>query len=208
MLVNYTISEFLNETASKSPAPGGGSVSALAGALGAALSSMVCNLSTSDDRGSETTAKLEELSRKSHQLMSGLQAGIDRDTEAFNQVMAAYKLPKSTDEEKQKRSASIQQAMKAAADEPFQTAVMCLEGMKMAFTILQIGNKNAASDAAVSGLMAYAGLNGALFNVKINLSSIKDIEYVEKMKCRNAELGAEAERTLLEFKTLANEIIG
>jgi methenyltetrahydrofolate cyclohydrolase len=207
MLVNYTISEFLNETASKSPAPGGGSVSALAGALGAALSSMVCNLSTSGDLGSETT-KLEELSRKSHQLMSSLQAGIDRDTEAFNQVMAAYKLPKSTDEEKQTRSASIQQVMKVAADEPFQTAAMCLEVMKVAFTVIQIGNKNAASDAAVSGLMAYAGLNGALFNVKINLSSIKDMEYVEKMKCRNAELGAEAERILLEFKKLVNGIIG
>ncbi len=207
MLVNLTISEFLSETASVSPAPGGGSVAALAGALGAALSSMVCKLSTSKD-SEATTAQIQTIARTSQELMSSLQTGIDKDTEAFNNVMAAFKLPKANAAEQQARSTAIQQAMKQAADEPWRTAVSCLAVMKAAADILKTGNKNAASDAAVSGFMAYAALNGAVYNVKINLKSIKDVEYVEKMKCQSSSLLIEAEQILSDFRLLANEIIG
>jgi len=203
-----TLEEFLKETASNSPAPGGGSVSALAGALGAALSSMVGNLSIGKDTTREEKAKMQGKIKICTDLIDSLKDGVDKDTEAFNKVMDAFKLPKETDEDKKVRSSAIQEAMKEAAEQPYETALLCIDVMNMSIDMLKEGNKNAASDAAVSGFMGYAALQGAICNVKINLNSIKDSEYVGTMKSKVEELLEEGEHLLSKIKLLSNEIIG
>lgn len=208
MLINMTLEEFLKETASNSPAPGGGSVSALAGALGAALSCMVGNLSIGKDTEKEEKIRIQGKVKICEDLVSSLKDAVDKDTEAFNKVMAAFKMPKETDEDKKARSLAIQEGMKEAAELPYETAVLCIDVMNMAIDMLKEGNKNAASDAAVSGFMGYAALNGAIYNVKINLNSIKDTEYVNVMKPKVEALVAEGEMLLSKIKLLSSEAIG
>jgi methenyltetrahydrofolate cyclohydrolase len=206
MLINMTMNEFLTETASSSPAPGGGSVSALVGALAAALTLMVCELTT--DKDDSDLVRLAAVKAEASQLQEELKQMVDRDTIVFNKVMAAYKMPKASDAEKQVRSVSIQEALKAAADEPFRAAGMCLEVMNQAVTMLEIGNRNAASDAAVAGLTSYAALHGALYNVRININAVKDDAYTATIRDRSQALADEADRMLANLKKMAAEIIG
>jgi formiminotetrahydrofolate cyclodeaminase len=208
MLKDMTIEEFLNETASDSPAPGGGSVSALVGALGAALSSMVGELSVGKEANDDIKTEIINYMNECRSLMNGLKESIDKDTDAFNAVMAAFRMPKGTEEEKSKRSKEIQSAIKNAAEVPYNTAVLCLRVMDIATKMLKKGNKNAASDAAVSGLLGYAALNGALYNVKINLNSIKDDQYVQQVKKEVENLTLKGEELLSTIKALSQETIG
>ena len=182
MLVDMTIKEFLAEITSDSPAPGGGSVAALAGAVGAALATMVGNLTLSNAKYSEVQGEVEVLMPHLNSLQAKLVHYVDEDTAAFNQVMAAYRLPKGTDEEKQARSQAIQQALQGAATLPMNVARLCLEVLSLSKQMLTIGNTNAASDAAVAGRMAHAGMWGAIYNVRINLDSIKDQDFVAAMR--------------------------
>lgn len=182
MLVDMTIKEFLAEITSDSPAPGGGSVAALAGAVGAALATMVGNLTLSNAKYSEVQSEVEALMPHLNSLQAKLVHYVDEDTAAFNQVMAAYRLPKGTDEEKQARSQAIQQALQGAATLPMNVARLCLEVLSLSKQMLTIGNTNAASDAAVAGRMAHAGMWGAIYNVRINLDSIKDQDFVTAMR--------------------------
>lgn len=182
MLVDMTIKEFLAEITSDSPAPGGGSVAALAGAVGAALATMVGNLTLSNAKYSEVQSEVEALMPHLNSLQAKLVHYVDEDTAAFNQVMAAYRLPKGTDEEKQARSQAIQQALQGAATLPMNVARLCLEVLALSKQMLTIGNTNAASDAAVAGRMAHAGMWGAIYNVRINLDSIKDQDFAAAMK--------------------------
>jgi formiminotetrahydrofolate cyclodeaminase len=208
MLKDMTIEEFLYETASDSPAPGGGSVSALVGALGAALSSMVGELSVGKESNDDIKTEIINYMNECRSLMNGLKESIDKDTDAFNAVMAAFRMPKGTEEEKSKRSKEIQSAFKNAAEVPYNTAVLCLGVMDIATEMLKKGNKNAASDAAVSGLLGYAALNGALYNVKINLNSIKDERYVQQVKKEVENLTLKGEELLSTIKALSQETIG
>lgn len=208
MLINMTLNEFLSEAASATPAPGGGSVSALVGALGAALTSMVCELTTEKDADQATLSQIAQIKAEVLGLMDDLKQAVDRDTQVFNKVMDAYRMPKATDEEKQKRSSAIQNSLKEAADEPCRAAELCLEVMKKAHVMLKIGNKNAASDAAVAGLLAHAALHGALYNVQINVGAIKDADYAGSMKRRSETLISESDRLLVNLKSLAAEVIG
>ncbi len=182
MLVDMTIKEFLAEITSDSPAPGGGSVAALAGAVGAALATMVGNLTLSNAKYSEVQGEVEVLMPHLNSLQAKLVHYVDEDTAAFNQVMVAYRLPKGTDEEKQARSQAIQQALQGAATLPMNVARLCLEVLSLSKQMLTIGNTNAASDAAVAGRMAHAGMWGAIYNVRINLDSIKDQDFVAAMR--------------------------
>lgn len=208
MLKDMTIEGFLAETASNSPAPGGGSVSALAGALGAALSSMVGELSIGKDTDDETKKMMHSYIYSCKNLMKALQEGIDKDTEAFNTVMEAFRMPKAGEAEKEKRMEKIQLAMKKAAEVPYETAVLSLEVMKIALEMLEKGNKNAASDAAVSGLLGFAALNGAMNNVKINLNSVKDTKYVQEMEEKVKSLTLKGEEFLTRIKDLSLKVIG
>jgi formiminotetrahydrofolate cyclodeaminase len=173
-LVKQNIAMFLDELASSSPAPGGGSVAALAGAMGAALSSMVCNL-TKGKQGYETL-------KKSERLREDLTELIDRDTEAFNEVMTALKMPKDTEELKAQRKIVIQTAFKHAAEVPLETARKSLQVLDVAYIVAQKGNTNSISDAAVSALMAQSAAQAAILNVRINLGSIKDNQFVQKVR--------------------------
>lgn len=173
---------FLDELASSSPAPGGGSVAALAGAMGAALSSMVCNL-TKGKQGYETVQdEIHEILKKSERLREDLTELIDRDTEAFNEVMTALKMPKDTEELKAQRKIVIQTAFKHAAEVPLETARKSLQVLDVAYIVAQKGNTNSISDAAVSALMAQSAAQAAILNVRINLGSIKDNQFVQKVR--------------------------
>jgi methenyltetrahydrofolate cyclohydrolase len=187
-LVKMNIKMFLDELASNSPAPGGGSVAAFSGALGAALSSMVCNLTIGKEGYEKVQDEILEILHKSEELRKHLTDLIDKDTEAFNEVMNAMKMPKETEEEKEHRRHAMQTAFKHAADVPLETARTCVQVMDIARETTEKGNKNSISDAAVSVLMAQAGVQSAMLNVRINLSSIKDAEYVQQVSTELHEL--------------------
>ncbi len=208
MLVEMKITEFLEELGSNSPAPGGGSISALAGALGGALTAMVCRLTAGNSKYAEVEKEVTDLLAAADQLSGALTRYVDADTEAFNKVMAAYKLPKATDAEKLERSAAIQQAMMFATNLPLEVSGCCLKVLTMAVRILAIGNSNAASDAAVAGLMAHAGLHGALYNVKINLGSIKEQSFQQDIQAKMAHITQEDERLHSELIAVAGKVIG
>ena len=194
MLMEKTVRSFVTELASDSPAPGGGSAAALAGSLGAALTTMVCNLSLDEEKFKQSLPEIQIIRGEAAALMEKLMHAVDADAQAFNEVMDAYKLPKSSDEEKSRRLATIQQAMKKSALLPLVVAVDFLEALKLAQRILPIGNANAASDAAVSVLIFYAAIQGALYNVKINLGFIKDADFCSETRERIAQIVCEAKK--------------
>lgn len=208
MLINKTVEEFVNETASGAPTPGGGSVSALVGALGAALASMVGELTLGKDMDNEVKHTMQGSVRVCEDLKDSLMKAVDEDTEAFNKVMAAYRMPKSTEEEKKARSLAIQEGLMDAAEAPYEAALLCIDVMNVALDMLKDGNKNAASDASVAGFLGYAALNGSVYNIKLNLNSIKDKEYVDTMSSRVKALLQEGEELLSKIKGLSAEIIG
>jgi methenyltetrahydrofolate cyclohydrolase len=187
-LVKMNIKMFLDELASTSPAPGGGSVAALSGALGAALSSMVCNLSIGKQGYEAVQDEITEILQRSEELRKQLTELIDKDTEAFNKVIEALKMPKETVDQKEYRQHTMQSAFKHAADVPLETARKCMQILDVARILAEKGNKNSISDAAVSALMAQTGLQAAMLNVRINLCSIKDTEYIQKVTTELDEL--------------------
>ena len=180
-LVDMSLNGFLNELASKSSAPGGGSVAALSGALGAALSSMVCNLTLGKENYESVQNEIRDVLKKSEQIRTQLMFLIDKDTEVFTEVVRALKMSKDTEEQKGFRSLALQKGYKSAAGVPLETAHVCEQVLDVALLVAEKGNKNSITDAAVSALMAQAGIDAAVFNVKINLGSIKDAEYVSKI---------------------------
>ncbi len=208
MLVAKSVRDFVTELASDSAAPGGGSAAALAGALGAALTTMVCNLSLDEEKFQAVLPEIQAIRLQASALQEKLTNAVDEDAQAFNSVMNAYKLPKSNDEEKKARLATIQQSMKQAALLPLGVAGDSLEALKLAARILPLGNQNAASDAAVSGLMAYAAIQGALFNVKINLGFIKDADFCATTRDRITAISAEAKQENAALEAAAQKILG
>jgi len=180
-LASMKINGFLSELASSSPAPGGGSVAALAGSLGAALSSMVCNLTIGKEKYIDVWDEIKKALRKCEKIRKHLTMLIDEDTKAFNDVMKAFKMPKETDNQKVKRSIAIQEGYKTAAKVPLETARTCENILDIAKIVAEKGNQNSITDSAVSALMAKAGVESAILNVKINLGSIKDEKFVNKI---------------------------
>ena len=180
-LVEMKISEFIEELSSDSPAPGGGSVAALSGALSAALSSMVCNLTIGKEKYKDVEYDMENILERLQNIRKRLLEIIDEDTKAFNQVMDAFKLPKNTEEEKKVRKEKIQEALKKAALVPLETARLCAEIIEISKEVAEKGNKNSITDAGVSMIMADAGLKSAILNVKINLKSIEDEKFVDSL---------------------------
>ncbi len=174
MLTTKTVSEFLDEVASNSPAPGGGSVSALAGALGAALTSMVCRLTIGKKKYLDVQPELEAILKKSEELRAKLSSVIDEDTAAFSAVMTAFGMPKETDEQKSLRNQAIQEATKAATRVPMKLMELCEEGAGLAQTVAEKGNRNSLSDAGVSLLLLQAAAHGASLNIQINLAGLED----------------------------------
>jgi methenyltetrahydrofolate cyclohydrolase len=188
MLTERTVSQFLDELASNSPAPGGGSVAALAGAAGAALSSMVCNLTVGKKKYADVQAEMAAIVLETEKLRKELTLLIDEDTEAFNTVMAAFGLPKGTEQEQKARAAAVQEATKSATMVPLQVMTVCQQALRHTLIVAQKGNKNSASDAGVAALMLQAGCSGAALNVRINLNGLSDTDFVQKTTQRYKEI--------------------
>jgi len=181
VLVNSKITEYLAKAAAGTAVPGGGSVAALNGALAAGLTEMVANLTVGKKGYEAVEEDMKALADKASQLRNKLTAAIDQDADAYTEVMAAYKLPKTTDEETSLRKQKIQDAIKHAALVPLEVARDALAVIDLAGRAIRKGNKNAASDGAVAAMNARTAALAAIYNVRINLSSIKDDAFVEKL---------------------------
>lgn len=181
MLIDLNIKEFVSETASKSPVPGGGSVAALAGSLGIALATMVANLTVGKEKYAAVEVEMQEVIKKGDAIREKLVELIDRDATSFDGVMKAFKLPKETDEDKTARSAKIQSEYKYAASVPMETAELAMAIMDLAEVVVEKGNPNAVTDGAVAAMMSRTAVLSALLNVKINIGSIKDETFVKEM---------------------------
>ena len=179
---DMTVRGFLDELASQSPAPGGGTASAVAGAMGVGLAAMVAGLTDTSQKSAEDASRVDEISHRWKELIWALLGCADDDTAAFNEVMKAFKLPKTTDEDKRARREAIQLALKGAVSAPRRTLQLAAEGMQMAAFMAESGNDNAASDAGVGALLLDTAMGGAIFNMQINLASIKDQDFVAQMK--------------------------
>ncbi|MDR7871399.1 MAG: cyclodeaminase/cyclohydrolase family protein [Tissierellaceae bacterium] len=185
MLIEKSLKDYILETSTGNPTPGGGSVAALAGSLGSALTQMVGNLSF--DKKSFTQLdddikkELEENFIVLKEKMEIISKIIDEDSIAFDGVMTAFKMPKDTEDEKNIRSNAIQEGYKHALEVPLRCAKECLEVLKLQSVFANYGNINAITDVGVGVLLAHSGLEGALFNVRINLLSIKDEDYKSRI---------------------------
>jgi glutamate formiminotransferase/formiminotetrahydrofolate cyclodeaminase len=177
MYIDHPLRFFMDKLASKSPEPGGGSVAALTGALGAALVSMVSNLTLGKEKYLSVQPQIEVLLKESEKLREEMQGLIQKDTEAYGALSAVYKMPKTTDGEKAARAAKMQEALKNACQVPFEIGLKSLEVAKLAERAADIGNVAAVSDAGVAVLLAQACAQSAALNVKINVNSIKDEAY-------------------------------
>jgi glutamate formiminotransferase/formiminotetrahydrofolate cyclodeaminase len=186
------LEQFIEEVASSSPAPGGGSVSAAAGALASALSSMVCRLTIGKKRFKDVEDELKQVLEKAESIKKQMQEFIIKDAESFGKVMDAFKLPKYTDGEKEKRSAAVQGATKGAIGVPLQVMQKALEALGIIKVVAEKGNPNMISDAGVSSLMARTAAEGAYLNVRINLNSIEDQDFVTTTRQKADNLKQEA----------------
>ena len=204
MLIEKTVEEFIQITGSGEPTPGGGSIAALAGSLGAALTTMVGNLTFGkkefEDLSMEVQKTLEESFKILENKSEELKDIVDTDSTAFDGVMKAFKMPKSIQEEKQARSLAIQVGYKEALEVPLNCGEICLQVLELQNEFAHYGNINAITDIGVGALLAYSGLEGALLNVTINLKSIKDEDYREQTADR-------VDKILKEGKTLKEELM-
>jgi methenyltetrahydrofolate cyclohydrolase len=177
LYVDGSIRAFLDKLATSSPEPGGGSVAALAAALGAGLNSMVASLTVGKEKYADVQDQIQELLEESEQVRTALQDLLQRDTEAYGAVSVAMKLPRDTEEQKAERDRQMQVALKDAADVPLAIAEQSLRVAQLSETAAEIGNVNAVSDAGVAVLLADAAAQSAALNVKINVGWITDEEY-------------------------------
>lgn len=178
MLANLEIREFLERTASSAPVPGGGSIAALSAAASASLSEMVANLTIGRKGFEAIEDEMKEIAKDAFHYRGKLVQDIDRDSDAFNDVVSAYKLPKGTEEDRRNRNRAIQEGLKNAALVPLGVARDAFKLMELAKKLVESANKTAVTDAAVAAIMARSAVLSALYNVKINLVSITDKAFV------------------------------
>ncbi len=204
-LADLSIKEFLEKTASGSPVPGGGSIAALSAAIAAGLSEMVANL-TIGKKGYEATEKqMKVIKKAAAAYRNKLIKDIDRDSDAYNDVLAAFRLPKSYELEENFRKQAIQDAFKKASLVPLDVAKNAFKIIELADGVVKHGNKNAVTDGAVAVMMARTAVLSALYNVKINLASIKDMDFVKRIRKEVANLESEIknkERKILSFLSI------
>ena len=181
MLKDLTITEFLEKTASAEPLPGGGCAAALNAALAASLTEMVANLTIGRKEFQAVEDEMKEIAQTAAGLSKKLQDDIDDDARAYQEVLAAFKLPKNTDDEKKQRTGAIQKAFKTAATVPLGVARDVLKIMDLASRAIAKGNQNAVTDGAVGVLVSRTAALAAIYNVKVNLSAIKDPNFVKEL---------------------------
>ena len=183
MIIEQPVTQFLDELASSAATPGGGSGAAIMGALGAALVSMVCNLTIGKRNYAEVEPEMRSVLHDAEALRQRLADMVAEDIDAFNGLMAAYGLPKQTDDEKAARGVAIQHALRAATEAPLACARACAEVIKLSMRAAEVGNRNVISDAGVGALAAQAALRSAALNVDINVPSLQDQAFAQA--CRD-----------------------
>lgn len=198
-LVELTVSEFIETLGSDAPAPGGGSAAALSATMGISLTKMVCELTIGKKKYAEYEDEIKLVFDETKQLQKNLLEAIDKDTEAFNAVSAVFSMPKETDDEKAARRAAMQSALEGAAKSPLDMMKLMLEALEVTKRAIGKSNTNAASDLGVAALSLKAGIQGAWLNVLINLSGIKNEEFV-------ASYRQDGEALLAKGCLLADEI--
>lgn len=206
-LVDMTCTGFAEETASESPAPGGGSISAYMGALGAALGTMVANLSSHKAGWDERWEEFSDWADKGQKLMQELLHLVDEDTEAFNRIMAVFAMPKTTDEEKALRAAALESATLYATEVPLRTMQTSFKVFEVVRAMAQEGNPNSVSDAGVGALAARSAVMGACLNVKINAAGLKDRAAAERLVAEAEKISAEAQAAEREILAIVEEKI-
>ena len=191
-LVDLNVTAFLDKTASNEPVPGGGSISALNAAIAAALGTMVTNLTIGRKKYADKDEDMKAAAEKLNAMRDRFVELIDLDSEAYDVVFAAFKLPKETEEEKAHRAAVIEEATKHAAEVPMEVARTALAAMPTILYIGQNGNANAITDSCVAMMCCRTAVRGALLNVRINLAGLNDEAYIERMKAEAVEIEAMA----------------
>ncbi len=199
-LIDMSLTGFVHETASESPAPGGGSISAYMGSLGAALATMVANLSSHKRGWDERWKEFSDWAEKGKYYHDELLKMVDEDTNAFNKIMDAFGMPKNSNAEKAKRKQAIEEATIYAIEVPFKVMNLCYDSLKVIKAMAEIGNPNSVTDAGVGALGAVAGLRGAFYNVKINAASLINNKYVDEILVQGKKLEESA-------LSLQNEIL-
>lgn len=199
LLISKNLREFADETASESPAPGGGSISAYVGALGASLAAMVANLSAHKRGWDERWEEFSDAAERGQQYKDQLLRLVDEDTEAFNAIMAAFGLPKGTPDEKQARTDAIQAATRKAIEAPLRVMRITSASFDVIRQMAQTGNPNSASDAGVAALCARAAVHGAFLNVKINASGLNDKEWAQQVLAEGQQMAEAADRAEQEI---------
>lgn len=194
MLTELTVKGFLAETAGEAPVPGGGSISALNGAVAASLCQMVANLTIGKKKYADCEAEMKEIAAKAASIAQELVLDVDRDSDAYDKVFAAFKLPKETDEEKAARSQAIQKSTKYAAEVPMEVARRVYSLLDMIDAVVARGNQNAVTDGCVAMMCARCAIVGALFNVRINLTSLKDRDFASKLSQEADKMEEEVNR--------------
>lgn len=205
MATRKTMRTFLDEVASSSPAPGGGSVAALAGALGAALTSMVGNLTTGKKKYADVEEEMKKVVEQSEHLREQFTELIERDTAAFNKVMEAFALPKDTDPQKALRAAAIREATKEATLVPLEVMKHCIDALALARAVASKGNANSVSDAGVAAYMLHGALESAALNVRINLNGLNDPEFVGWKQDEVQSLRSTSAGVLEEIQAVVDE---
>lgn len=201
MLVELTVKDFLDKVAGSDPVPGGGSIAALNGAIASSLASMVAQLTVGKKNYEEVAERMQEIAEVMLKQQTTFVTDIDLDSEAYDKVFACFKMPKSTDEEKAVRSVAIQEATKWAALVPMQVARRAFALMPLIAIVARHGNRNAVTDACVAMMSARSAVLGALMNVRINLGSLKDKDFVNQLQKEADDLEREAcrcEKELLD----------
>ncbi len=206
-LINMKLSEFANETSSESPAPGGGSISAYCGALGAALATMVANLSAHKRGWDDRWEEFSDWAEKGLQYQNQLLELVDEDTKAFTKIMNAFQLPKETDTEKEKRNKAIQEATKYAILTPFEVMKTAYNSMEVMKAMIEHGNPNSITDAAVGALCARTAIIGAFLNVKINCGDYEDKIFVKEILTKGEKLVNKANKIEEELIKITNSKI-
>jgi glutamate formiminotransferase/formiminotetrahydrofolate cyclodeaminase len=207
-LVNMTLTDFTDETASESPAPGGGSISAYIGALGVSLATMVANLSSHKKGWDDQWETFSQWAEKGQYYKDELTKLVDADTAAFNKIMTAFGLPKGTDEEKANRKMAIQEATKFAIKIPFKVMQLSFDSMTLIKAMADIGNPNSVSDAGVGALCARSAVMGAFMNVRINASGYDDKSFVADILSKGTDIETKTIALETEILKIVNDKIG
>jgi len=199
-LIGMKLADFVDEVSRDTPAPGGGSIAALCGALGAALASMTANLAHNKAADQQRRRHLADLAEKAQALKDRLLSAVDEDSAAFNAYLQALRMPAETPEEQRVRQEKIAEGLKIAVEVPFRTAEAALEALQLARDMVHHGLAASFSDAAVGGMVAFAGVRGGVWNVLINLPQISDQQFVEEKRRQCAQLLADARSILQEIE--------